>query len=1289
MVSPSPTYETSPPLTSPPAPSFQSQASSSSHPIKSSYPHQQQQQQNSNLPVPPPADRQPPAKNRNPHHINGGQRLNKILRKGKERDKSTHSTGDIEEDWTLEGITPPSSHNASGNGSTLGPRRTSADTADTARSLENDVNLNHERQPIDISPKEDMEKKEKKSKGRGIVKKTSRLFARDKDKDKASEYDTSNGNNLVSNGGNSLNPIPGSRQPSYSSTYSSDSQTTTATSIRSNNHFPTLNRPISNQSRARSPKDYQTHGRRASQDSNISWRSKSFRSGSSPQDSSSNEIGVPIPSRQGSNMSASVPGLSRNSLPQPAGGSSSSSSSNQQQTSRSPETTFPSRMSTWFSHLLPSTSSTTIQEGSSISSPTSSSESPPQLPPSPLRKPPSAAASFLNAARQRAVDGVRHLLDTEAQPDKCQDTIWVMGVGHPGWRPSTPSRSPNTVNLPEISDNTSDRAFEERRGSAESGITSPSSQTELGALRPSAWSKKQKDQPSSTNPSVTTSPPTKGFSNLFTASTLSLSLPASMTSGSPSKEGGTSVADSPGKVRNNKKDKETLKWPDQFYDDFRSVVWCTYRSQYAPILSLPNNLLIPSPEAYYSAFGPPADSSSTPSEPIALSSAATAAGLSTRPSGTGWSWARSEGGLTSDAGWGCMLRTGQSMLANALVHLHLGRDWRVPPKPSSHPTTPSDLGNLQRYTEYAKIVSWFMDDPSPLCPFSVHRMALIGKELGKEVGEWFGPSTAAGALKTLTNSFGACGLAVSTATDSIVYKSEVYQASNLPSRGWESPLPPPTDTERRGGRVSTPRRSSASTGKSGNVWGDKAVLVLVGIRLGLDGVNPIYYESIKALFTFPQSVGIAGGRPSSSYYFVGSQANSLFYLDPHLTRPAVPLEIPPAPASSPSNADSNEKAIEEEPVVVDALEAGIQPKAIKYKLDVVDVDDISSEESSDGDVSSSPSTGVNRRYKTSKQAKRLSAKGITPTRPTSKIAESEETPRAATAPNEAGPSTPHSTLQHPLDPLPVSAEMSWWANAYPDQALKTFHCEKVKKMPLSGLDPSMLLGFLVRNEEDWEDFVERAGKLPHKIFSVQDEPPSWDADSDAGLESVSEPGEPSLDDEEIENVPITSNRQDHSPTTAFSKDSDDIEDEDVDLISANTTVGAVDIVRKTRKMGLGDDEGDEEEWTEGGTPQSQRPVLVERPTPTPTSTTSRQASWPKPNSSSNSSSTAAKPLPQMEKVDLSSSNEGKSFPASPPNKGNPKDMTKRPLLEDQRYRTESWIDPSPVNGEAPNGDSML
>ena len=32
-------------------------------------------------------------------------------------------------------------------------------------------------------------------------------------------------------------------------------------------------------------------------------------------------------------------------------------------------------------------------------------------------------------------------------------------------------------------------------------------------------------------------------------------------------------------------------------------------------------------------------------------------------------------------------------------------------------------------------------------PSSVHRMALTGKELGKDVGEEFGSSTAAGAIK--------------------------------------------------------------------------------------------------------------------------------------------------------------------------------------------------------------------------------------------------------------------------------------------------------------------------------------------------------------------------------------------------------------------------------------------------------------------------------------------------------------------------------------------------------------
>ncbi|KAJ7246013.1 hypothetical protein C8J57DRAFT_1476256 [Mycena rebaudengoi] len=79
---------------------------------------------------------------------------------------------------------------------------------------------------------------------------------------------------------------------------------------------------------------------------------------------------------------------------------------------------------------------------------------------------------------------------------------------------------------------------------------------------------------------------------------------------------------------------------------------------------------------------------------------------------------------------------------------------------------------------------------------------------------------------------------------------------------------------------------------------DEAVPVLLLLGIRLDSVNPVYYGTIKMLYTFPQSVGIAGGRPSSSYYFVSVQGDGLFYLDPHHSRPAVPLRSPPTPSSA-------------------------------------------------------------------------------------------------------------------------------------------------------------------------------------------------------------------------------------------------------------------------------------------------------------------------------------------------------------------------------------------------------
>lgn len=62
------------------------------------------------------------------------------------------------------------------------------------------------------------------------------------------------------------------------------------------------------------------------------------------------------------------------------------------------------------------------------------------------------------------------------------------------------------------------------------------------------------------------------------------------------------------------------------------------------------------------------------------------------------------------------------------------------------------------------------------------------------------------------------------------------------------------------------------------------LVVLVPLVLGLGKqINPAYLPQLRATFRFPQSLGIVGGKPGSSLYFVGCQeeSGSVVYLDPH------------------------------------------------------------------------------------------------------------------------------------------------------------------------------------------------------------------------------------------------------------------------------------------------------------------------------------------------------------------------------------------------------------------------
>lgn len=55
-------------------------------------------------------------------------------------------------------------------------------------------------------------------------------------------------------------------------------------------------------------------------------------------------------------------------------------------------------------------------------------------------------------------------------------------------------------------------------------------------------------------------------------------------------------------------------------------------------------------------------------------------------------------------------------------------------------------------------------------------------------------------------------------------------------------------------------------------------------------LNPRYVPQLQAVLAMPQSVGVVGGRPGSSLYFVGAQGGSVLYLDPHQVQPAAASE---------------------------------------------------------------------------------------------------------------------------------------------------------------------------------------------------------------------------------------------------------------------------------------------------------------------------------------------------------------------------------------------------------------
>eukprot|EP00892_Ulva_mutabilis_P008742 jgi/Ulvmu1/623/UM001_0631.1 len=206
--------------------------------------------------------------------------------------------------------------------------------------------------------------------------------------------------------------------------------------------------------------------------------------------------------------------------------------------------------------------------------------------------------------------------------------------------------------------------------------------------------------------------------------------------------------------------------------------------------------------------------------------------------------------LTGDVGWGCTLRSCQMLLAQALLMHLLGR-W-APAADSKHTTAMKQ-----------RVVSRFYDDPGSC--FSIHSICAAGAKYGLVPGRWMGPYALCRAVADISQQRCPDGMHVS------VIESGGGAPCIDPDRLKQYLQPPACDAAAPGGAQHGAQR--------------RGLLVLVPVVLGVERLNSAYTQQLRLLLQWPQSVGIIGGRPGHSYYFMGFQGDRLICLDPHVMQP--------------------------------------------------------------------------------------------------------------------------------------------------------------------------------------------------------------------------------------------------------------------------------------------------------------------------------------------------------------------------------------------------------------------
>lgn len=291
--------------------------------------------------------------------------------------------------------------------------------------------------------------------------------------------------------------------------------------------------------------------------------------------------------------------------------------------------------------------------------------------------------------------------------------------------------------------------------------------------------------------------------------------------------------------------------------------------------------------------------------------------------------------ITSDAGWGCMLRSAQMMLGQALRVHFKSRDWK------SHRLS---IAQRRRETFLRSLLTWMADFPSSQDSnyYSLHNMVAAGMAKHEILpGEWYGPGSACYVLRDLVHAHETRIMAIwkrrqqqqlrqaeeeeqqKTSDSDEAPKKPTAYVSTKPVRVFRVYVAPQGTVyhdairelmtkESRAQYEETKQQAQSAKGPKDvpehpletaaedlkeeqqekveleQLTWDTGLLLLIPLRLGLNGINEGYAKSIANSFAIPQSVGVLGGRPRGARWFYGAweDGSKILGLDPHTVQNA-------------------------------------------------------------------------------------------------------------------------------------------------------------------------------------------------------------------------------------------------------------------------------------------------------------------------------------------------------------------------------------------------------------------